>query len=581
MSDELLGRAPEPGRIARLSRAARTVDLSPVGCAVVSAILLAGLGYYFWRHEGQFESVLFTSGITLAIIAALAFASRRPFFATLATTLFCVAIAWASSIKHATMNSIVHAYDLFFYLSSWSTVSFLLSEYPILVLKALLGVALVAAVGWLAYRADTTRMARKTAAITFVFAVALGTYGWASKGERRHMQFNFSNMFLASFYASWGETLSTLWHGTMLEATPKGAAAATPFKIPTQCDLNQKPPHIVLIHQESIVQPGLFPKLDYDRSVDAMFKSQDGATRKLRVETYGGASWLTEFSILAGVSTQAFGGMRQFVQTFTVNKLQDTLPQTLESCGYRNVVFYPMLKNFVSNDRFYASIGLKEIFDLKAQGAPTVQERDRFYYGNALAEMERHIASSPKPLFTYIQTMSGHWPYDWIFEPKTEAPGGGPGTHPEMHEYLRRISMAKWDYDYLMAELKKRFPNERILVVHYGDHQPSATRTLVGYAEDVDFEGLQVEANHPAFLTYYAADGINYKVPPLPNHDALDIPYLGLIIQDAAGLPLSDANKERKRLMALCQGRYNSCAKRNEILGFHRRLIDSGIIAAR
>jgi hypothetical protein len=33
--------------------------------------------------------------------------------------------------------------------------------------------------------------------------------------------------------------------------------------------------------------------------------------------------------------------------------------------------------------------------------------------------------------------------------------------------------------------------------------------------------------------------------------------------------------------MALCQGRYNSCSKRSEILAFHRRLIDSGIIQAR
>ena len=114
----------------------------------------------------------------------------------------------------------------------------------------------------------------------------------------------------------------------------------------------------------------------------------------MRVETYGGASWLTEFSLLAGVSTHSFGGMRQFVQTFTQNRLKDTLPQALARCGYRNVVFYPMMRNFVSNDRFYSSIGLKEIFDMKSQGANTAQERDRFYYSNALAEMERHFKSS-------------------------------------------------------------------------------------------------------------------------------------------------------------------------------------------
>ncbi len=29
--------------------------------------------------------------------------------------------------------------------------------------------------------------------------------------------------------------------------------------------------------------------------------------------------------------------------------------------------------------------------------------------------------------------------------------------------------------------LAKRFPNERFLIVQYGDHQPIATRTLLGF----------------------------------------------------------------------------------------------------
>ena len=50
--------------------------------------------------------------------------------------------------------------------------------------------------------------------------------------------------------------------------------------------------------------------------------------------------------------------------------------------------FYPMLRNFVSNDRFYGSIGLKEIFDMKSQAAPTAQERDQSA-ATARAAMEK------------------------------------------------------------------------------------------------------------------------------------------------------------------------------------------------
>jgi hypothetical protein len=55
------------------------------------------------------------------------------------------------------------------------------------------------------------------------------------------------------------------------------------------------------------------------------------------------------------------------------------------------------------------------------------------------------------------------------------------------------------------------------------------------------------------------------------------VPYLPSVILAAAGLPLSDVYRERLRLMTLCEGRYHGCP---EIAGFHRRLIDSGIIDA-
>ena len=44
---------------------------------------------------------------------------------------------------------------------------------------------------------------------------------------------------------------------------------------------------------------------------------------------------------------------------------------------------------------------------------------------------------------------------------------------------------------------------------------------------------------------------------------------------------MSDAYKERLRLLSVCDGRYYTCVQKNEILGFHRRLMDSGIVDAR
>jgi phosphoglycerol transferase MdoB-like AlkP superfamily enzyme len=559
----------------------KPAPIRPTTAWALAAFIAAGLTHHFWTDEGELPNIIFTVGVTMALVAIIALISRRVLFSLVLTAALIATIAMAASVKRATMNMVVHAYDLFFYLSSWSTISYLWSDqrrYVLGLVGALLAIGFAAR---LAYHADGIRVGRAWSAVAAALFIAVAWYGAQTKGERRHMQFYYQNLYVSSFYASWAETLEALWRGTLLEAAPKAAAATAAFTIPGACDTNTKPPHIILIHEESVVQPSLFKQLSYDHAVDPLFLSADSHLHQMRVETYGGASWLTEFSLLAGVSTHSFGGMRQFVQTFTQNKLKDTLPQALERCGYRNVVFYPMMRNFVSNDKFYTSIGLREIFDMKSQGAPSAQERDRFYLKNSLAEMEQHLKTSRKPIFMFIQTMSAHWPYDYAFSPEVDVPGGGPGTDPEMHEYLRRVSMAKMDFDFLLGELYQRFPGERFLVVHYGDHHPMATRMLLGFNNDTEAEDVALHPDSIGFVTYYAARGVNYRVPPLPQFETLDVPYVGTVILDLAGLPLSDSHTERKRLMYLCKGRYNGCAQRDEILAFHRRLIDSGIIVAR
>lgn len=87
--------------------------------------------------------------------------------------------------------------------------------------------------------------------------------------------------------------------------------------------------------------------------------------------------------------------------------------------------------------------------------------------------------------------------------------------------------------------------------------------------------------NTAALTTYYAIDAVRYQPPGLPALDYLDVPYLGTMVLDAARLPLSDAYRERKRLMLLCNGRYRDCPLQDEILTFQRRLIDSGLVEAR
>jgi hypothetical protein len=546
-----------------------------VGVAVLFTLPTA---QYFWKYEGEGANRFFVSSVTLTLAAFTLLAFRRILVASVLVNAIVGLVATVAWAKHQTMDMVLHAYDIVFYLGSWSTIAFLWRDFQIYVIALMAGVSATAIATVIAYRFDTRPVRRRTSLVAAVVLALISTVAAEVKGEPRHMQYYLDARYVSSFYSSWAETVEALWRGQLIEAA--NSAPGAHFAMPAACATTSKPPHIILIHEESVVPPGYFPTLAYDHRVDRLFASHDGKTHPLRVETYGGASWLTEFAVLTGLSTHSFGGMQQFVQPLMAGKLRDTLPETLARCGYRNVVFYPLMRNFVSNAKFYASVGIKEMFDAKDQGAKTYNERDRFYFGNALDEMARHLQRSRQPLFTMIFTMATHSPYDTVYMPEVDVPGGGPGTDPEMSEYLRRLAMARVDYDELRGELARRFPGERFLIVHYGDHHPVATRSLLGLNNTLEAEDISLPLESLGFLTYYAVEGVNYQPPPLPAVETLDVPYLPLVIIEAAGLPLSDSFRERQQILTACNGRYFTCAPRETILAFHRRLMDSGLIDA-
>ncbi len=543
------------------------------------AILASGLAVYHWRFEGWFENMVFAMSVTTALIAMLTLVSRRMLFSIAIVAAILTMVVVAADVKRRYIAMVLHAYDVVFYLTSLSTLRFLWVDHMSYLLAIAVSFAVTAAMGVYLYKADPTRVPRLLSGLVTVSCVAIAAWASYAKGERRNTLFYWDNLYISSFYSSWSETLETLWRGQLLDAL---ASQPKPlFKVPAGCNLTEKPPHIILIHQESVVPPSVFGDIVYDKMLDPFFKSFDGKEHPLRVETYGGASWLTEFSVLTGVSTYSFGGMRTFVQSLMLGKVHDTLPQTLSRCGYHNQVFYPVPKDFVANGQFYAAVGMPDIFDFKAQGATRYNERDKFYYANALDALEKHVAASKAPTFTFLITSATHLPYGYTYEPDVNVPGGGAGTDPELNEYLRRLGMAKMDYDAFRADLQRRFPGEKFLIVQYGDHQPVATRQLLGFDKKDTAEDMKMKPDSKGFITYYAIDGINYTPPPMPKVDTLDVPYLGAVLLDAARVPVSDAYTERLRLLKECDGRYYTCPKTNEILAFHRRLIDSGFVEAR
>src|SRR5262249_57562958 len=145
------------------------------------------------------------------------------------------------------------------------------------------------AIGALASRADPSRLPRRWAAAGLIACALMAGFGAYAKGERRHMQFYYSGLYLSSFYASWGETIEALYRGTLMEAALNHGGPA--FTIPSSCPVADKPPHIILIHQESVGQASLFKALRYENSIDPLFRFDDCILPPLAVGNSCGRAW--------------------------------------------------------------------------------------------------------------------------------------------------------------------------------------------------------------------------------------------------------------------------------------------------
>src|SRR5262245_49766828 len=89
------------------------------------------------------------------------------------------------------------------------------------------------------------------------------------------------------------------------------------------------------------------------------------------------------------------------------------------------------------------------------------------------------------------------------------------------------------------------------------------------------------------YTTYYAIDAINFKPVNLSSAlDTLEGPYLPLVVQEAAGLPLDPSFAEQKRILERCKGLFPSpaCGGRDDVARashYHDRSNSVGTALAR
>jgi hypothetical protein len=344
------------------------------------------------------------------------------------------------------------------------------------------------------------------------------------------------------------------------------------------CATSGRRPHILLVHDEGSFDIRAVDGIKVPPDYGGHFLSFDGRERHFLVEGAGGPSWYTEYNVISGLSARSFGRFAFFVTRIAAGRVERGLPRALQRCGYRTFSIYPVFGGFMGARSYYTGSGVQHFVDGKDINGG-IFEPDRFYFDNAARMIERERGKGP--MFLYVYLTANHFPWSYPFHeellPDWQSPGNQP---PEVDEYLRRQAMSRIDYPDFLARLRRDFPDDSFLVVRYGDHQPDFAKLIVDRSIDMTELGRRLMAFDPRyFTTYYAIDAINFQPAELSSAlDTLDAPYLPLVVQEAAGLPLDPSFAEQKKILQRCHGLFYSCAGGAEARRFNRLLINAGLI---
>jgi hypothetical protein len=498
---------------------------------------------------------------------------RRPALSGALSLTLVVVLMLLSRLKHDIVQMTANFVDLM--LIDRDTAAFLFTIFPDLrwsvISAGLVTLPLMVALWWL----DPFRI-RRLPALASMLACLAGLVGYSLTWPDEAWHGYYDDGYLSKFARSGVIAVSDFINYGFMESD---AVATERLKVPLldSCHPAGRRPNIIMIHDESSFDIRQANGVKVPAGYGEHFKSFDGRARKFFAESNGGPSWFTEYNVLAGLSSRSFGRFSYFVTRLASGRVERGLALSLRRCGYETASLYPAFGAFMSARSFQLTTGIQHFYDAHDLGAGEV-EPDRFFYDKALGLMSQKALNTP--LFMFVYLAANHFPWDERFRPDLMPTWRNAGNEPEVDEYLRRQAMSAGDYVSFVASLKKKFPSEPFLIVRYGDHQPEFSPHLLDPGLDQAGIGKKLENFDPSyFATYYAIDAINFEPVKSPAvMDTIDGPYLPLVIQEAAGIPLDPSFEEQKRIMLRCKGVFYACKSGAEARRFNRLLIDAGMI---
>jgi phosphoglycerol transferase MdoB-like AlkP superfamily enzyme len=313
-------------------------------------------------------------------------------------------------------------------------------------------------------------------------------------------------------------------------------------------------PDIVVWLQESATDPRIFDLTGVSLPVLSMYEP-DRRTREsawLRVPTWGGSTWLSEFGLLTGLTHKDFGAAGQGVFYTVTPNLRFSLPRLLRRHGYRCIVLFPVDKSFYNAQAAYKDLGFDEMLNPrdfpewgnKSLTTSIVEDRDLLSYALKILSRPR-----TEPVFLYVLSMIQHGPYNALHEPafgldRSPLDRATAGRLSDWLYRMQKLSLDTMDFDRALQQ-----SGRDVLFTYFGDHQPNLEGEVA----------LRRDLDEPRYLTRFTIKGPGVALERTDLDQVLDINFLGSLLLEHAGIAGDELFAPSAAMRRLCGGTMRGC----------------------
>ncbi|MDX7992046.1 LTA synthase family protein [Xenorhabdus littoralis] len=313
-------------------------------------------------------------------------------------------------------------------------------------------------------------------------------------------------------------------------------------------------PDVVVLLQESTVNPHIYPLPNDVKLPDLyMFRRDAGVSAQspLRVQTFGGGTWLSEFSVLTGLNTDDFGSRKNAVFYFVVDHLRNSLFRAMKDNGYYTVVLTPFNKSAYHAGHAYKTLGVDRIIQPQELGYPasreenlwTIPTQDMLSYVKTILAQE-----TDKPIFIFSLTMYEHGPYEESHHDDYGLTGKIENSTlvGKFSHYMEKITASDPAIEDFSEFVAKR--DKPTVFLYFGDHQPS-----------IHFDQYHSPLSDPAHLTQFTLRDNLKQGAPITTGKLTDISFLGGMILERTRLSAPAFYQANMIMRHLCEGALNDC----------------------